>query len=67
MHLIEDPNTVTVDIAAVGIAFGALVNALPAVASILSIIWFLIRIWETDTVKQWTGRLPQPKENDDDE
>lgn len=44
------------DAAAIATAFGTLVNMLPAIAAGLSIIWSAIRIWETDTVKRWTGR-----------
>ena len=29
---------------------------LPNIAALLSVIWLLIRIWEMDTVKEWTGR-----------
>ena len=35
---------------------GTLMDALPSVATVFTIIWTAIRIWETDTVKSWTGR-----------
>ena len=35
---------------------GTLVEFLPAVAAIFTIVWTGIRIWETDTIKSWTGR-----------
>jgi len=44
------------DAAAIATAFGTLVKMLPALAALLSILWSAIRIWETDTVKRWTGR-----------
>lgn len=44
------------DAAALATAFGTLVKMLPAIAALLSIVWTGIRIWETDTVKRWTGR-----------
>jgi hypothetical protein len=36
----------------------ALAQLLPAIASLLSIIWGLIRIWETKTVQELLGRKP---------
>lgn len=35
---------------------GALVNALPAIAALFTILWTGIRIWETDTIRRLTGR-----------
>ena len=35
---------------------GTLTDMLPAIAALFSIVWSAIRIWETDTVKGWTGR-----------
>lgn len=46
----------TVDAAAVGVAGAAWINWLPDVAAGLSIVWLLIRIWESETVKRLTGR-----------
>jgi len=39
-----------------GVLVGTLANALPAIAALMTIVWTLIRIWETDTVKRLTGR-----------
>ena len=41
---------------------GTLVDVLPSIAALISIIWGLIRIWETDTVKAITGRSNAPVE-----
>ncbi len=30
---------------------------LPAVAAFLSIVWTLIRIWETKTIQRWVSRF----------
>lgn len=30
---------------------------LPQATALLSFIWVLLRIWETETVKKWTNRL----------
>ena len=35
---------------------GTLADMLPSVAALFTIVWTSIRIWETDTVKRWTGR-----------
>ena len=35
---------------------GTLINVLPSVAAIFTIIWTGIRIYETDTVKRWLGK-----------
>ena len=45
-----------VDVAAVSAGIGSWLAILPDVAAILSIIWLALRIWETETVKRWTGR-----------
>jgi prephenate dehydrogenase len=34
----------------------AIRKMLPSVAAAFTIVWTGIRIWETDTVKRWTGR-----------
>jgi len=39
---------------------GSLVAMLPAVASILTIVWTGIRIYETRTVQGWLGRESNP-------
>lgn len=48
-----------IDALSIGVMLGALVNILPSVAAILTIIWTCIRIWETETVRRWAGRPPR--------
>jgi len=36
---------------------GTLVDILPSIAALFTIIWTAFRIWETDTVRGWTKRL----------
>jgi hypothetical protein len=36
---------------------GTLVDILPSIAALFTIIWTIFRIWETDTVRSWTNRL----------
>jgi len=50
------------DIAFAAVVGGAWLKLLPTVSTILVIIWYLIRIWESDTVKAMTGR---PMSNQD--
>jgi hypothetical protein len=47
-HVIDALSFVTV--------LGTIVNMLPAVAAIFTIIWTAIRIYETDTVQRWMGK-----------
>ena len=35
---------------------GSLLNILPAIAALFTIIWTGLRIWETDTMRSITGR-----------
>ena len=37
---------------------GSLLNLLPAIAALFTIIWTGVRIWETDTIRSITGRKP---------
>lgn len=41
----------TVDVMSYGIAVGTVAQLLPSIAALLTIVWTLIRILETDTVK----------------
>ena len=47
------------------VVVGTLATWLPPIAALLSIIWTIIRIFETDTVRGWTGRKPGPRQGDD--
>lgn len=47
----HDPK-VAVDALSLVTVVGTLVDVLPALAALISIIWGLIRIYETDTVKK---------------
>ena len=48
---------VTGDITSMGVVVTTLMGYLPAIAALLTIIWTIIRIWETDTVKGWVRYL----------
>ena len=52
-HVIDGASILTV--------IGTLVEFLPAVSAVLSIVWVAIRIYETETIKKLTNR----KKDDD--
>jgi hypothetical protein len=52
-HILDGASLITV--------IGTLVEFLPAVSAILSIVWVAIRIYETDTVQKFVNR----KKDDD--
>jgi hypothetical protein len=41
---------------------GTLVEMLPSIAAIFTIVWTVIRIWETKTVQNLLGRKSAPKD-----
>lgn len=45
-----------VDAASVVTVVGTLVDMLPSIAALFTIVWTAIRIYETDTVQGWLGR-----------
>jgi hypothetical protein len=45
---------------------GTIVNALPAIAAVFTIVWTGIRIWETDTVQRLFKRPPIVRSDKDD-
>lgn len=45
-----------IDALSIGTMLGTLFQMLPNVAALLTIVWTLIRIWETKTVRGWLGR-----------
>ncbi len=55
-HEVSESTKHAVDALSVVTVVGTLVDFLPAVAAIFTIVWTGIRIWETDTIKSWTGR-----------
>ena len=45
-----------VDALSIMTVIGTLVEMLPSIAAIFTIVWTLIRIWETETVQNLLGR-----------
>ena len=55
-HEISESTTHLVDALSVATVLGTLVDMLPSIAAVFTIVWTSIRIWETDTVQGWLGR-----------
>lgn len=55
----------TIDAGAVGIGVGAFIELLPAISAFLTIIWILIRIYETRTVQRLLGNPVVADDQDD--
>ena len=49
-HLVDGLSVITV--------LGTLIDMLPSIAALFTIVWTAIRIYETDTVRRLTGRAP---------
>ena len=45
-----------IDGGAMAVSLGSLFEFLTAIASLLSVIWLLLRIWESETVQRIIGR-----------
>lgn len=54
----------TLDWVAVAATVGTILDMLPSIAALFTIIWTGIRIYETDTVKGLIGRIFRPKKPD---
>lgn len=50
-----------VDALSIMTVVGTLVEMLPSIAAIFTIVWTVIRIWETETVQNLLGRKGAPK------
>lgn len=63
-HEISESTKHVVDALSVATVLGTLVEFLPSIAALFTIIWTAIRIWETDTVRELTGRAVAPSESE---
>jgi hypothetical protein len=55
-HDLSESAKHAVDALSVVTVLGTLIEMLPSIAAVFTIVWTGIRIWETDTVRSWTGR-----------
>lgn len=53
---INDHTKHLIDWTSIGIALGTLIQVLPSIAAALSIVWSVIRIYETKTFQKWIGK-----------
>jgi len=53
LHNMDQHTKNVVDIASTVTVFGTIMNWLPAIAALWTIIWTTIRIYETKTVQDW--------------
>ena len=53
-----------VDALSIMTVVGTLVEMLPSIAAIFTIVWTLIRIWETKTVQNLLGRTKLTKDGE---
>lgn len=63
-HEVSETTKHVVDALSVATVVGTLVEFLPSIAALFTIVWTAIRIWETDTVRGLTGRASAPSESD---
>lgn len=54
---VDETTKHVVDAVSVVTVVGTLVDKLPAVAAVFTIVWTMIRIWETETVQKIVRRL----------
>ena len=55
-HELSEGTKHAVDALSVVTVVGTLIEFLPSIAALFTIVWTGIRIWETDTVQGWLGR-----------
>jgi len=53
LHNMDQHTKTAVDIASTVTVLGTVMNLLPAIAALWTIIWTTIRIYETKTVQDW--------------
>lgn len=53
---VDETTKNAVDALSILTVVGTLVDMLPSIAAVFTIVWTAIRIYETDTVQGWFGR-----------
>jgi hypothetical protein len=63
---LTEPTKNIIDALSVVTVIGTLAQVLPSIAALFTIIWTALRIWETETVRNLTGRgkAKEPKSAD---
>ena len=52
----EEPTKQVIDMLSFATVLGTISAILPPLSALFTIVWVGIRIWETDTVQEFTGR-----------
>ena len=55
-HELSDNSKHLLDLASVATVLGTLVDMLPSIAALFTIVWTAIRIYETDTIQSVLGK-----------
>lgn len=58
---IDEHTKHVLDFTSIGVVFGTLIQILPSVAALASLVWSCIRIYETKTVQAWLKNRKAPK------
>ena len=53
-----------VDALSLGTVLATLAGWLPHIAALVSIVWGLLRIYETRTIQRWLGKAPKTRRED---
>lgn len=48
------------DVVSLSVLLGYFLAGLPVLATVLTIIWTALRIYETETVQRWLGKKDEP-------
>lgn len=65
MHHLSESTKHAIDTLSVATVLASLAAWLPPIAALISIIWGVIRIYETRTVQTWLGRKRTRRQNSD--
>lgn len=52
MNQVDEHLKQTLDLVSITTVFGTLMGILPSIAALLSIVWSVVRLYETDTVQK---------------
>jgi len=55
MTMKDEAGKLAGDAASLFVVTGTLVNLLPSIAAVFTIVWTALRIYETKTVQRWLG------------
>lgn len=56
MVVMNEETKVVIDVAAGSVTVTAMMDLVPEATALFSLVWVLLRIWETDTIKKLTRR-----------